>query len=233
MDADPPRNRVDCRGQQREREGAVGKSQTHDTEPDRISVQVDDPDLTYFCDETFLSALREDGFEPDVLLSTYLQAHSDATKNCPEGLVMGIHLCRGNFSDDLWLTKGGYENIARRLFTETGYDAFFLEYKTEKAGSLEPLRFLPKGMTTVLGLVSTKQSQLENLDTLEKKVREAAAVIAREQGRGTLEVLKEQIAVSPQCGFASAEHSKAIGSEERMWEKLCLMRDLAERIWSM
>jgi methionine synthase II (cobalamin-independent) len=151
VDADPPRNRV-------EREGAVGKSQTHDTEPDRISVQVDDPDLTYFCDETFLSALREDGFEPDVLLSTYLQAHSDATKNCPEGLVMGIHLRRGNFSDDLWLTKGGYENIARRLFTETGYDAFFLEYKTEKTGSLEPLRFLPKGMTIVLGLVSTKQA---------------------------------------------------------------------------
>jgi methionine synthase II (cobalamin-independent) len=195
-------------------------------------VQIDDPDLTYFCDESFLSALREDGIDPDVLLSTYLQAHSNAIKDRPKGLVMGIHLCRGNFTDDLWLTKGGYENIARRLFTETGYDAFFLEYETDKAGSLEPLRFLPKGKTVVLGLVSTKQPELEDLDVLEERIIEAAVFIAQEQGSDMQEVLREQIAVSPQCGFASAEHKKAVGNEERMWEKLCLVRALAERIWS-
>lgn len=82
-------------------------------------VQIDDPDLTYFCDESFLSALKNDGIDPDELLSTYLQAHSDAIRDRPEGRTMGIHLCRGNFSDDLWLTKGGYENIARRSITET------------------------------------------------------------------------------------------------------------------
>ena len=196
-------------------------------------VQIDDPDLTYFCDESFLSTFKHDGIDPDELLSTYLQAHRDAIRDRPEGLTMGIHLCRGNFTDDLWLTNGGYENIARRLFTETGYDTFCLEYDTDKAGSLEPLRFLPQGKTVVLGLVSTKQPELEDLDALEEKAKDAAAVIAQVQGRDVQEVLWEQIAVSPQCGFASAEHSKAVGSEERMWEKLCLVRDLAERLWSI
>lgn len=194
-------------------------------------VQVDDPDLTYFCDETFLAALRGDGVDPDELLSTYLQAHNDAIENRPEGLTMGTHLCRGNLTDDLWLAKGSYENIARRLFTELKYDTFFLEYETDRAGGLEPLRFLPEAKTIVSGVVSTKEPELEDLGVLEEKVRKAAAIIAEAQGRGVEKVLRDQIAVSPQCGFASAEYKKAVGSEERMWEKLCLVRDLARRMW--
>lgn len=194
-------------------------------------VQIDDPDLTYFCDATFLSALRDDGVDPNQLLSMYLKAHNDAIKDRPEGLIMATHLCRGNMTDDLWLAKGSYENIARRLFTELSYDTFLLEYETEKAGSLEPLRYLPRGKTIVLGVVSTKQPELEDLEALERKVREAAGVIAGAQGRDAEEVLRDQIAVSPQCGFASVEHKKAVGSEERMWEKLSLVRDLAGRIW--
>ena len=196
-------------------------------------VQVDDPDLTYFCDPDFLVALENDGIYPDELLSTYLRAHNDAICNRPEGLMMGVHLCRGNFKaeEELWLAKGSYETIAKRLFTELQYDAFFLEYETDRADGFEPLRFLPKGKTIVLGVVSTKEPGLEDLDVLEDRVRSAARIIAEAQGSEVEEVLREQIAVSPQCGFASAEFKRLVGSEQRMWEKLELVRDLAERIW--
>ncbi|KAJ4364667.1 hypothetical protein N0V83_009264 [Neocucurbitaria cava] len=194
-------------------------------------VQVDDPDLTYFCDEDFLRGLREDGLVPDELLSTYLKAHNDILKDRPVGMTMGVHLCRGNLTDETWLAKGSYETIAQRLFNELEYDTFFLEYETEKAGTFEPLRFLPPGKNIVLGVVSTKDPELENLSDLEEKVTEAAMVIAEANNISTQEVLENQIAVSPQCGFASAEYKKAVGSEERMWEKLCLVRDLAQKIW--
>ncbi|PSN73213.1 UROD/MetE-like protein [Corynespora cassiicola Philippines] len=194
-------------------------------------VQVDDPDLTYFCDEDFLRGLKEDGVDPDELLDTYVKAHNEFLKGRPEDLTMGVHLCRGNLTDELWLAKGSYERIAQRLFNELEYDAFFLEYETEKAGSFEPLRFLPTGKVIVLGVVSTKTPELEDLGVLEKKVREAAAVIADANGITADEVLENQLAVSPQCGFASAEHKKAVGSEEKMWDKLLLVRDLAQQIW--
>lgn len=195
-------------------------------------VQVDDPDLTYFCDIDFLEGLQKDGVDSDQLLSMYLKANNDAMKDRPADMVVSTHLCRGNLLDDLWVAKGDYENVAQRLFQELKYDAFCLEYDTEKAGSFEPLRWLPKDKTIVLGVVSTKKSELEDLDVLEEKVRLAAEVIAKAQGTTLEEVLRNQIAVSPQCGFASAEYVKHVGSQERMWEKLRLVRDLAKRISS-
>ncbi|KAH7071085.1 hypothetical protein BKA63DRAFT_66941 [Paraphoma chrysanthemicola] len=194
-------------------------------------IQIDDPDLLYFCDESFLDALEQDGVSPDALLSTYLQAHNDCLENRPNDLTMAIHLCRGNLTDERFLTKGSYEKIAPRLFNELRYDSFLLEYDTDKAGSFEPLRHLPVGKTIALGIVSTKDPELEDLDTLEGKVKAAAAVIAEAQNLTIEEVLENQLAVCPQCGFASAEFKKAVGSEERMWKKLCLLRDLTQRMW--
>ncbi|KAJ4329953.1 hypothetical protein N0V87_010428 [Didymella glomerata] len=195
-------------------------------------VQIDDPDLTYFCDESFLSALREDGIDPDVLLSTYLQAHSNAIKDRPKGLVMGIHLCRGNFTDDLWLTKGGYENIARRLFTETGYDAFSLNTSCMSL----PCSCAMNTAVSIILSSSTSRSSSSGCFVLTKP-NTTVFPFGRNLSGSRLPALsvsysRKQIAVSPQCGFASAEHKKAVGNEERMWEKLCLVRALAERIWS-
>jgi len=111
----------------------------------------------------------------------------------PVDLHVGIHLRRGNMTGSTHTTSGSYERIARKLFQDTQYDAFYLEYDTERAGGFEPLRFLPREKDAVLGAVSTKMAGLEDIDMLEDKVREAARVIARAQSRTVEEVLKEQV----------------------------------------
>jgi methionine synthase II (cobalamin-independent) len=145
---------------------------------------------------------------------------------------IGIHLCRGNMVGSTHIVSGSYERIAKKMFTELEYQTFYLEYESERAGDFEPLRHLPVGKNVVLGVVSSKNPELEDLGGLEEKTYAAADVIARGQGRSRQEVLRDVLGVSPQCGFASMSKGGGIGmSEERMWEKLVLCRKLAERIW--
>lgn len=197
------------------------------------NIQIDDPHLTYFCSSQFLDGCRKDGTDTDALLDLYLRAHNMFLKDRPgEDLHMSTHLCRGNMSGSTHWVGGSYEKIGQKLFTMTDFDTYFLEFDdTERQGGFEPLRFLPKGKNVVLGLVSTKKAELEDLELLKKQVQEAGEVIANAQG-----VSKEQasdcLAISPQCGFSSS--SLAGGKDmtmERMWEKLTLVRDAARQIW--
>ncbi|KAF8126456.1 hypothetical protein K438DRAFT_1890560 [Mycena galopus ATCC 62051] len=194
-------------------------------------VQIDNPTVSFFLVDSFREGCRTDGVDPDELLDMYVWAHNEMLRDRPVGMRIGMHICRGNMPAYHDVVKGSYESIAEKVLTKLDYDQFYLEYEDERAGPFAPLRFLPQGKSVVLGVVSTKTGELENIDVLEARVREAAEVIAKGQERAA-EVLEDSLAVSPQCGFASVSFSAGKGvNEEKMWEKLVLLRDLARRLW--
>ncbi|ROW09250.1 hypothetical protein VPNG_05859 [Cytospora leucostoma] len=199
------------------------------------NVQVDDPNMTFFVVDEFREGCRADGLEPEALVEEYVRVHNACIADLPGDLHVGIHLCRGNLWNEVakrGVASGSYERIAERMFNGLNYNTFFLEYDDERSGDFEPLRFVPPGKTVVLGLVSTKRAEMESIDDLARRVSEAAAVIAKAQGRTADEVLQDQLAVSAQCGFASQSQGGGAGmTEERQWEKLVLVRDLARKLW--
>jgi 5-methyltetrahydropteroyltriglutamate--homocysteine methyltransferase len=134
------------------------------------------------------------------------------------GLTLAIHLCRGN-NRSHWYAEGGYDAIAERLFHELAVDRFLLEYDDERSGSFEPLRFVPKEKLVVLGLVSTKRADLERKEDLLRRIDEAAKVLPL-----------EQLALSPQCGFASTMEGNLL-TETDQWAKLKLVVDTAAEVW--
>ncbi|KAF9874591.1 hypothetical protein CkaCkLH20_07728 [Colletotrichum karsti] len=197
------------------------------------SVQIDDPNLTFFIVEEFREGLRGDGIDPDSLLELYIWAHNEALKGLPADLHVGVHLCRGNMPDGPSFAEGSYEKIASQVFPKLNYATFYLEFDDPRvSGHFEPLRFVPRGKNVVLGLVSTKLSELEDKSALVKRVHEASEAMAKGQSRSAAEVLEDSLAISPQCGFASHNTNKGVASEERMWEKLVLVRDIARTLWS-
>ncbi len=197
-------------------------------------VQIDDPNLTFFVVDSFREGCIADGVDPDELLAMYIRAHNACLADRPPDLHVGVHRCRGNMQlFENGVASGSYERIAERVLEGMDYDAFYLEYDDERSGDFEPLRFLPVGKIVVLGLVSTKRTEMEALESLERRVREAARVIATGQGRTVKDVLADSVAVSPQCGFASQSQGNSAGmAEKRMWEKLVLVRDLARKVWA-
>jgi 5-methyltetrahydropteroyltriglutamate--homocysteine methyltransferase len=129
-----------------------------------------------------------------------------------------MHLCRGNF-EGAWLAEGGYEPVAEVLFNEIHVTGYFLEYDTSRAGDFSPLRLLPKDKTVVLGLLSSKRGALESKDELKRRVDEAAKFVPL-----------EQLALSPQCGFASGERGNKLSQAEQ-FAKLALLVEVAREIW--
>lgn len=195
------------------------------------NVQVDDPNLTFFAIPEFQDGLKEDGVEWAELLDLYIWVHNECIKDRPRDLHVGIHLCRGNFPNSGYLASGGYDPIAKKMFNEMDYDTFYLEYDTERAGSFEPLKFLPRGKNVILGLISTKSAEMEDYETIKAKVYEAADIIAQGQGISRQEAL-DCLGVSPQCGFSSSTVGWGKGvTEAIMWQKLEMVRDLAVDIW--
>lgn len=196
------------------------------------NVQIDDPHLTYFCSEQFLSGCAQDGVDTDELLDLYIDAHNQLLAGKPVDLHMGMHLCRGNMSGSTHWVSGSYERIAEKLFNKTDYDTYYLEFDDiGRTGGFDSLRFLPRGKNVVLGVVSTKQAELEDLATLKAQVYQAAEVLARSQGVSRDEAL-DCLAVSPQCGFSSLSTAGGKGfTMELMWKKLELVRDVARSVW--
>ena len=142
-----------------------------------------------------------------------------ALKAKPADMTITTHVCRGNFRST-WISEGGYEPVAEVLFGKVGYDGYFLEYDTERAGGFEPLRFLPKGnKVVVLGLVTSKSGTLEKKDDIKRRIDEA----------GKFAPL-EQFCLSPQCGFASTEEGNILAEDEQ-WAKLRMIADVAGEVW--
>jgi 5-methyltetrahydropteroyltriglutamate--homocysteine methyltransferase len=181
-------------------------------------VQLDDTNLAYLCDARQREAARARGMDPDQLPRDYARFINMAIANRPKGMVVAIHLCRGNFRSN-WAAEGGYEPVAEALFNALDVDAYFLEYDDARSGDFAPLRFVPKNKTVVLGLVTTKLDALESRDGVLKRIDEAAKFMPL-----------DQMCLSPQCGFASSVAGNAIAVESQA-HKLRLVLDIAREVW--
>src|SRR4029078_12298666 len=136
-------------------------------------LQLDDTNLAYLCDEKMREGARQRGDDPNELPRRYARLINAAIERRPKDMTICIHLCRGNFKS-AWAEEGGYEPVAEVLFNELAVDGYFLEYDDPRSGDFAPLRFVPKGKTVVLGLVSTKLDQLESADDIKRRIDEAA-----------------------------------------------------------
>jgi len=181
-------------------------------------VQLDDTNLAYLCDEKMREGARQRGDDPDELPRRYAKLINAAIADRPAGMTVCVHLCRGNFKS-AWAAEGGYEPVAEVLFNELAVDGYFLEYDDARSGDFAPLRYVPKGKTVVLGLVSTKIGQLESKDALKRRIDEAAKFAPI-----------EQMCVSPQCGFSSTVHGNEIAVESQA-SKLRLVVETAREVW--
>ncbi|KAJ5218371.1 uncharacterized protein N7498_000470 [Penicillium cinerascens] len=195
-------------------------------------VQIDDPHLSYLCSPQIIedwAADPESIQTPTELLETYVNWYNSCLGNVPEDIHIGIHICRGNFTNDRYVSTGGYDIIASRLFRDLNVNTYYLEYDTPRAGGFEPLKSLPLNKYVVLGVISTKKAEMEDLEELKGRVYKAAEYIA-EGNNVSLDVALERLAVSPQCGFASHCRENRL-TRQNMLEKLQLVRDLAYSIW--
>ena len=182
-------------------------------------LQLDDTVWAYLCSDDQKQQMRERGDDPVQLAQTYADVLNKAIAGKPDDLTIGLHVCRGNFRST-WISEGGYEPVAELLFGTVNIDAFFLEYDNERSGGFEPLRFLKPGkQQAVLGLVTTKNGELEDPAVIEQRIREAAEYVPL-----------AQLCLSTQCGFASTEEGNSL-TEEEQWKKLKLVVDTAARVW--
>ena len=181
-------------------------------------LQLDEVNLAYLCDPNLREHVRARGDDPDTLPMVYAKMINAAISDIPSDMVISMHLCRGNFRSN-FVASGGYEPVAEILFNTIKVHGYFMEYDTERAGGFEPLRFLPKGKTVVLGLVTSKTGQLESKDTIKRRIDEAAK-----------HAPLDQLALSPQCGFASTEEGNTLAEDEQ-WAKLRMIVEIADEVW--
>ncbi|EJU01627.1 UROD/MetE-like protein [Dacryopinax primogenitus] len=186
------------------------------------NVQIDGPVLTFFCSPGITSKMREMGLDPDSLLDRYIALYNDCLKDRKPDMKIGWHLCRGNFKGGIHYAEGGYDPIAEKVFGKIDVDVFYLEYDTPRTGTFDPLRFVPTNKGVVLGLISSKDPELEDPDYIIARMKEAAAAM------GDLEM--KRISVSLQCGFASHFEGNNISWEE-MEAKLKLVIQVAKKVW--
>ena len=182
-------------------------------------LQLDDTVWGYLCSDEQKQMVRERGEDPDELAQTYANVLNRILADKPEDLVIGLHVCRGNFRSK-WISSGGYEPVAELLFGSVNVDAFFLESDSDRAGDFRPLRHIKPGhQQVVLGLVTTKTGALEDKSVIKERIQEATQYVAL-----------EQICLSPQCGFSSTEEGNEI-TEAEQEAKLRLVVEVAREVW--
>jgi 5-methyltetrahydropteroyltriglutamate--homocysteine methyltransferase len=183
-------------------------------------VQLDNPHYPDYISEDRRQQWRDLGVEPEQAIQEDIAADNASFAGVDRSRVtIGMHLCRGNGPLGAWHTAGGYERIAEQVFGGIDVDRWLLEYDSERAGTFEPLRFVPKGKIVVLGLVTTKSGSLEPQDMLLRRIEEASQYVA-----------VEDLALSPQCGFASTLVGNPL-SEDEQRRKLELVVETARKVW--
>jgi 5-methyltetrahydropteroyltriglutamate--homocysteine methyltransferase len=181
-------------------------------------IQLDDVPIPMLSDPKVQAQVKEDGLNPIELMGDYIKLFNDCLLDRPDEVTVAVHMCRGNYKGK-FLSEGGYESIADKFFNELNVDAFFLEYDTPRSGDFEPLKHVPRNKMVVLGLVSSKTPQMESKDSLKKRIDEAAKFIDM-----------EQLALSPQCGFASTVAGNPITVDDEK-AKLSLVVEVADEVW--
>lgn len=182
-------------------------------------LQLDDTSWAYLCSDEQREQIKVKGLDPDELSAFYLKTINDAVSDRPDDLKITMHICRGNFRST-WISSGGYEPVAEKLFDHLNIDGFFLEYDSDRAGGFEPLRFVKRpDLKIVLGLVTSKFGELENPDDIKRRIEEASRFVDL-----------SQLCISPQCGFASTEEGNLL-TEEQQWAKLRHVVEIANDVW--
>jgi 5-methyltetrahydropteroyltriglutamate--homocysteine methyltransferase len=182
-------------------------------------LQMDDIFFAYLCDPKIREQKKAEGTDPDWLINRYAEMMHDAIEDRPDDMVIGMHMCRGNFKST-WVAEGAYDPAADAIFNKTGIDIYFMEYDSDRAGGFEPLRLLPKGSKRVHpGFITTKTGKLESIDELKRKFEEASKYADI-----------DQLGIAPQCGFASTEEGNDISPDDQK-RKLELVVRTAEEIW--
>jgi 5-methyltetrahydropteroyltriglutamate--homocysteine methyltransferase len=181
-------------------------------------IQLDEVAIAMLCDPAIRDKVSSVGQDPDRLVDLYIKAINDCISGAPADMVVGIHMCRGNFRGR-YLSEGGYESVAQRFFAGANATHFLLEYDTARAGDFKPLRFVPKSKGVVLGLVSTKTPALEPIDDLRRRTSEAAKFIDL-----------DRLGIGPQCGFASTAGGNPLTVDDER-AKLRLLVDAARALW--
>jgi len=180
-------------------------------------IQIDGPYYTRFVDADSLRKLEAAGVDPMEELDRAI-AWDNAVIEGFQDVIFGLHLCRGN-RRSMWHRSGAYDAIAERLFTGLKHDRLLLEYDSPRAGTFEPLRFVPEGKIAVLGLVTTKVGKLEEAGEIQRRIEEASRYIPL-----------DRLALSPQCGFASNVVGNRLTADEQ-WRKLELVVSVADEVW--
>lgn len=182
-------------------------------------IQIDDPLMTYFISDRMRAEVVAAGDDPEVRLKRYVKLTNDCIAARGPDTAIGIHVCRGN-SKSGWIAEGGYERIAEAVLGGLKVDHFLLEYDDERSGDFAPLRHVPRGVKVVLGLVTTKFGKLEAADDLLRRIDDASKLIPL-----------DDLAISPQCGFASTVEGNII-TEDDQWRKLERVVEVARRVWA-
>ena len=181
-------------------------------------LQLDEVPLALLCDPVIRGQVKSRGQDADRLVNLYIKAVNDALTGRPAEMSVVMHLCRGNYRGR-WMGSGGYDPIAERLFNELDVDGFLLEFDSERAGTFEPLRFLPAGKRAFLGIISSKTSEIEDADDLARRLDDAFRYAP-----------PERLGICPQCGFASSAGGNPVPAEAQ-WAKLALTAHIAKRVW--
>ena len=181
-------------------------------------LQLDDTSLAYLNDPRQREHIASLGGDAEHQHETYIRNINRALRDRPEGMAVTTHMCRGNFRSS-WAAEGGYDFVAEVLFNELEVDGFFLEYDDARSGGFEPLRFVPEDRVVVLGLVTTKRGELEEKDTLKRRIEEASRFVDL-----------ERICLSPQCGFSSTVEGNTLSYDQQV-AKLRLIVETAEEVW--
>jgi 5-methyltetrahydropteroyltriglutamate--homocysteine methyltransferase len=182
-------------------------------------IQFDAPFYSHYLDPQHRKEMHQSGRDPDAEFEKAVQGDNASLKGITRhGVTMGLHICRGN-NRSRWYTDGGYEAIAEKLFSTLHVDRFLLEYDTARAGGFEPLRLVPRNKTVVLGLITTKEAKLESQEELLQRIDAAAHYLP-----------VENLAISPQCGFASVAAGNLLAAADQ-WRKLELLVDTARKVW--
>ena len=181
-------------------------------------VQLDEPSYTGYVDPATLERMKQRGEDPMKNLRRAIEADNAVIRGLKGKATFGLHICRGNRAS-MWHREGTYDPIAEAVFGGLEFDRLLLEYDTARAGGFEPLRYLKKGAVAVLGLITTKTGRVETVDELRRRIDEAAKFAPL-----------DQLALSPQCGFASGIGGNLLGEEEQ-WRKLEVMLETARRVW--
>ncbi len=182
------------------------------------SIQIDDPVLSYFVDPDLRAKTAEMGDTPEALLKRYVDATNAAIAERRPDTAIGFHICRGNARGS-WIASGGYDAIAADVFPALDVDVYYLEYDDARSGDFEPLRLIPEGKKVVLGLITTKRPDMEDPGDLKRRIDDAAKIVPL-----------DDLAISPQCGFASVMEGNPVTPEDQE-AKLKLVVDVARDVW--